>query len=568
MRLSRKPSASDSDAESQPLTSSISSTASFGTVNERCIFPQDSDMTDNEFANQRRCMSDQELQNMARFGKSTSPDFSFLQQPSHNVCNRLQYFYKGSKSVIIDDSLLPRKLMTFQDFKDASKNEESFEHVTVEEPTQSSLVTIFAIWNTIMGSSLLAISWGLEKAGLVPGIILILLIAAICLYTSYVILKVNESYGIYRNNEVPDLCRLLIGRWAEMIAKIFSLIVLIGANIVYWILMSNFLYNSVTFVHDYIYSIEDTLVTNSSYEVICPKNYQPNTTLVDLTTKTTSSFDTYWNLNSTVPVFLCILMFPLLNFKSPTFFTKFNSLGTISVCYVVLLVITKGATWGVHIPDWSFEFDIKANFSALSGMLSLSFFIHNIIISICKNNRHQENNGRDLSIAFILVTLTYLIVGVVFYICFPMAKSCIEDNILNNLSKFDTMTIIARMLLLFQLFTVFPLISFMLRVNILNNAKAIFGNEKFGEFTYTRVIILNIIVVVICTLFACFLPHIGTLIRYTGALSGMVYIFTLPNLLKIAALKRENALTAWKFILHAAIICIGAANLALQFFVS
>lgn len=52
-----------------------------------------------------------------------------------------------------------------------------------------------------------------------------------------------------QNTEVPDLCRMLIGKWAEILAKIFSLVVLIGANIVYWILMSNFLYNSVVFIY-------------------------------------------------------------------------------------------------------------------------------------------------------------------------------------------------------------------------------------------------------------------------------------------------------------------------------
>lgn len=52
-----------------------------------------------------------------------------------------------------------------------------------------------------------------------------------------------------QNFEVPELCRLLIGRWAEIVSKIFSLIVLIGGDIVYWILMSNFLYNFVVFIY-------------------------------------------------------------------------------------------------------------------------------------------------------------------------------------------------------------------------------------------------------------------------------------------------------------------------------
>lgn len=121
-----------------------------------------------------------------------------------------------------------------------------------------------------MGSSLLAMSWGLEKTGLFPGIFIILFMGALCLYTSYLLLKVNEDHGknnnklfvdifnrkivcllglMGQNLEVPDLCRMLLGKWAEVIAKVFSLVVLIGANIVYWILMSNFLYNSVLFLY-------------------------------------------------------------------------------------------------------------------------------------------------------------------------------------------------------------------------------------------------------------------------------------------------------------------------------
>lgn len=101
----------------------------------------------------------------------------------------------------------------------------------------------------------------------------------------------------------------------------------------------------------------------------------------------------------------------------------------------------------------------KPSFFAASGMLPLSLFIHNIIITLMRNNRNQEHNvrnklliifkniecylmtilcffprftrtlfqSRDLSIAYILVVLTYLLIGFTFYICFPLKKSCIED---------------------------------------------------------------------------------------------------------------------------------------------
>lgn len=60
--------------------------------------------------------------------------------------------------------------------------------------------------------------------------------------------------------------------------------------------------------------------------------------------------------------------------------------------YLILFVTVKAVFWGVNIPDWEIEWNAKSTFFVLSGMLSLSFFIHNIIISIMRNNRYQEHN--------------------------------------------------------------------------------------------------------------------------------------------------------------------------------
>lgn len=40
-----------------------------------------------------------------------------------------------------------------------------------------------------------------------------------------------------------------------------------------------------------------------------------------------------WDLHKTVPIFLAIIIFPLLNFNSTTFFTKFNSLGNTTILF-------------------------------------------------------------------------------------------------------------------------------------------------------------------------------------------------------------------------------------------
>lgn len=55
----------------------------------------------------------------------------------------------------------------------------------------------FAIWNTIMGSSLLSMPWGVSQAGLAGGLVLMIFMSTLCLYTTWRILRVNKLHGLY-----------------------------------------------------------------------------------------------------------------------------------------------------------------------------------------------------------------------------------------------------------------------------------------------------------------------------------------------------------------------------------
>ncbi|KYN38046.1 Putative amino acid permease F13H10.3 [Trachymyrmex septentrionalis] len=432
------------------------------------------------------------------------------------------------------------------------------------KPKQSSLVTIFSIWNTLLGSSLLTMPWGITMAGFFPGIILNLLMSGLCLYTAYRLVVAHAYHGGGSDIEVLDLCRIYLGKWAEHIARIFSIAVLLGATIAYWILMANFLYNSVNFIYDNIAGWSTHHVSeNISYkEVLCPKDFQDNNTIVTYE-KTYDMLGPAWDLRNTVPMFLALPIFPLLNFNSTTFFTKFNSFGTVSVMYLIIFVIIKSVSWGINMDqvEWTTSWVIRPTFPALTGLLAMSFFIHNIVINIMQSNRNQEKNGRDLTIAYFLVTLTYIIVGVTFFMCFPLPKSCIEDNLLNNFQKWDGLTIGARIVLLFQLVTVYPLLAYVLRIQLLSWIWKRASNKGL-------VLFINLVLVSICIIFATFVPHIGIIVRYTGALSGFIYVFTFPNLLHLSILKKEGKLGICSILFHLAIPVIGFLNLIAQFFIT
>lgn len=79
-------------------------------------------------------------------------------------------------------------------------------------------------------------------------------------------------------------------------------------------------------------------------------------------------------------------------------------LGTLAVLYLFIFVVIKSYSWGINLSaptiggSTDFSEFYKNTFPATSGMLTLSLFIHNIIITIMRNNENQKHNA---SIRFI-----------------------------------------------------------------------------------------------------------------------------------------------------------------------
>nr|KAF6442307.1 solute carrier family 38 member 9 [Rousettus aegyptiacus] len=407
----------------------------------------------------------------------------------------------------------------------------------------TSLVTIFMIWNTMMGTSILSIPWGIKQAGFTTGMCIIILMGLLTLYCCYRVVKSRAMISSVDITtwEYPDVCRYYFGSFGQWSSLLFSLVSLIGAMIVYWVLMSNFLFNTGKFIFNFIHHINDTdavLSTNDSNPVICPSagngGHPDNSSMIFYANDTgLQQFEKWWNKSKTVPLYLIGLLLPLLNFKSPSFFSKFNIL------------------------------EIRFQFPQLTGVLTLAFFIHNCIITLLKNNKNQENNVRDLSIAYMLVTLTYLYIGILVFASFPsppLPKDCIEQNFLDNFPSSDILSFIARIFLLFQMMTVYPLLGYLARVQLLGH---VFGDVYPSIF---HVFILNLIIVGAGVIMACFYPNIGGIIRYSGAACGLAFVFIYPSLTYIIYLHQEERLTWPKLIFHVFIMTLGLANLISQFF--
>lgn len=71
----------------------------------------------------------------------------------------------------------------------------------------------------------------------------------------------------------------------------------------------------------------------------------------------------------------------------------FGFTGVLSVLYLIIFVITKSVNWGINLnfSDETVYFTkiYDGTFAATSGMLPLSLFIHNIIITLMRSSRDQ-----------------------------------------------------------------------------------------------------------------------------------------------------------------------------------
>lgn len=442
-----------------------------------------------------------------------------------------------------------------------------------------SIITIFAIWNTMMGTSILSIPWGIKQAGFTMGILILIFSGLLLLYCCYIVLKSPKSipYVDTSDWEFPDVCRYYFGKFGQWSSLFFSMVSLIGAMVVYWVLMSNFLFNSGQFIYNHGHNVTvNEYGTNGSDKVICPfPNFYPGPNATSLfvddnTNGTTdSTFAHWWSKTRTIPLYLIVLLLPLLCFRSASFFARFTFLGTISVIYLITLVTYKSIRHGIHLEFHWFnhtdffvpEFTLR--FPQLTGILTLAFFIHNCIITLMKSNKHQENNVRDLSVAYLLVGLTYLYVGVLIFATFPsppLPKECIEPNFLDNFSSSDEMVFVARACLLFQMVTVYPLLGYLVRVQVMTQ---FFGNSYPSFF---HVLLLNVFIVGAGVLMAMFYPNIGSIIRFSGAMCGLALVFIFPALIHMISLHRQRALTWPSAVFHSFLIALGIANLVAQFF--
>ena len=397
----------------------------------------------------------------------------------------------------------------------------------------SSIATIFAIWNTMVGSTILTIPWAFMQSGMLMALGIFFIVAGIGYYTCTLIMRWGEGKA-----DFSDVCVEYIGKWTQVVCIILSCMVLIGATIVYHVLMSQTLY-----------AVVDGIIEDEHHPAPSP----------------------YWTKGIAALVVLAVML-PILFVRKTTFFVKFNSLGIFFVIFLVIFILCKGilkiVNPAVDPPDKKYVIVdpplvslYQDTWAKLCGVLALSFFIHNGVISITRNSQNPDNNKRDLAIAFVLAGLCYLLPGVISLFAFHgTMPDGVEQNFLEQFGKFDVFAFCARVSVFFQLVTVYPLLVLIIRTQLFGY---VFKNPWPNMWS---IIILNVVVTGITTSFAVFYPFVGTIIRFTGAFCGFFYMYFFPTWTHLSGTSREGRISWWKWAVHGLIVAFGFGTMLLQFF--
>ena len=232
----------------------------------------------------------------------------------------------------------------------------------------------------------------------------------------------------------------------------------------------------------------------------------------------------------------------------------------------------------------------ETNFFLLSGILTLSFFLHNCIAVIMKNNEKQENNNRDLALGYIAAGSSYLSIAVIGYFGFTgngFPQSAITQNALDMFSSTNPLAFMIRIILFTQMFTVYPMIMYIMRMQFFG---FIYGTDYPSK---GHVFIMSLVTCSTTTLVSSIYPNVGTIVGIVGAFCGLYFVYILPvcihiyyskpvedresigSSMKIALseeemikTKKSRSMLSWKMdsALHCLIILFGLLVVLFQFF--
>ena len=407
------------------------------------------------------------------------------------------------------------------------EKENESESINKEQKKVNSFITILSIWNSMLGSSTVALPYNVYNSGIIPAIVLAIIYGLICFYTCkiYIDFGVKEpDFSITIEKYFTEKFGPKIGKFGKNTQILFCTLITLGVAFIYFLIMSQNLYPIACLILNkigYDFDAKDLTPAFGRFSIIY------------------------------LSIILCFILFPLSIKKDIGFIVNLSSFGIYFVSILIIFVIYTGIS---SLINTEFHFDyinnkndsdkrylkwFGENPALLAGTLSLGYFCHTTILPVLKSNKNQKNNIRDLSLGYFLVGLTFSSSGIFGYIGFSGKKfeTDFKDNWFMFFDYDDYFILFFRLLNVFQLTSVFPILVYVVRFQLFN---FIYGKEypsKKHVIIYgISVMIISLIVVYFCYNF------LGKLLGILGATTSLILIYTFPPIIKMISyyMKLEN----------------------------
>ena len=249
------------------------------------------------------------------------------------------------------------------------------------------------------------------------------------------------------------VCKQVLGTWSYYLSQLISVLVVLVAEISYHIFLSQNLHKVVNAFIDYAGG---------------------------------SSPD--WWTQKLCAVFVAVILIPLVLNPYPEIVIRVSSYGIVIVIAVAVIIIVTGfmPDGGINTDDLEY---VQTSFSKSVGTLSLSFFVHNVIFTIFTNPKHPSHSPYDLLAGYLIDMIIYALVGAAGYLGYHKYEDPdtgeikdISDNYLLMFSSTYVPIFVARLLLVIQMFIVYPVIYRTLRDSFFS---AFLPEVCFSFGTYT-----------------------------------------------------------------------------------
>ena len=382
----------------------------------------------------------------------------------------------------------------------------------------NSFHTILSIWNSMIGSSTVVLPYNVYKSGIIPAIFLSIIYGFICFYTC----KIYCDFG-EKDPDFSITVEKYFSVFGPSIAKIgkntqifFCTFIVTGALFIYFLIMTQNIYPTICLILNKIGGFdmdsEDLKPEFGRFSLIY------------------------------LGIVLCFCLFPFIIKKDVGFLVKLSSFGIYFISALIVFEIYTGISSFLNT-DFDFEY-IKNNNqksnkrhlklfgedpSMFAGTLSMGYFCHTTILPILKANKNQENNIRDLILGYIFVGLTFSLSGIFGYIGFSGKNFGIEfeENWFMFFDEDDYLILVFRILNVFQLFSVFPILAYVVRIQIFN---FFYGNDYPSK---RHIIIYGISLLSLCLIVLYFCYNIlGKFLAIIGASTTLILLYSFPPIVK------------------------------------